>query len=198
MTDGQVGKIAELITATLRKVRGNFHSTDVQNALERSGSTIQEKFLKLFQELVEATAQALVRTVKVNRNRSQEEMLKALRFLIYMDPYVVSTIPVGQGEDVTVEFFKLDKSVSEDALALEYEKRGLVPDIYAQAAVNEADPNFTDAYPNSTYWKNDAGNWCRIEFQLDLNTRAVSVFGVNDMFCDTDKNHWFGGVRKIK
>lgn len=195
MTEGHIGKINELLAAGLRKARGNFRAPDVQLTLERCGPTIVERFIKSLEELVATTANAIVRTVKVNRNRSPKEMVAALGRVEYTTNSVVKIIPKGEGEDVTVEFFKLGKYVSDNDLDLEYQKRGLTPDPYAQAAVNEADPAFADEHPNGTHWKDEDGNWCFIAFDRVGDGRSVSV---NRSDGDWSGYWWFGGVRKSR
>ena len=164
ITEGHIGKINELNGAVLRKRGGNFHPSDVQLMLERSGSVLQDRFFSLVEELVIATTNVIIRTVKVNRSRSPKEMVVALNRAKYTDNSVVKIIPRGEVDEVTVEFFKLGKYVSDDDLAREYEKRGLTPDPYAQAAVNEADPAFADQHPNGTQWKDPNGRWCFVTF----------------------------------
>lgn len=195
MTEGHIGKINELLAAGLRKARGNFRAPDVQLTLECCGPTIVERFIKSLEELVATTANAIIRTVKVNRNRSPKEMVAALNRTEYTTNSVVRAIPKGEGEDVTVEFFKLGRYVSDDALALEYQKRGLTPDPYAQAAVNEADPAFADKHPNGANWKDEYGNWCFIAFLLLGGRRTV---GVGRSSHDWGDFWWFGGVRKSR
>ena len=193
ITEGHIGKINELNGAVLRKRGGNFRPTDVQLMLERSGSVLQDRFFSLVEELVIATANVIIRTVKVNRSRSPKEMVVALNRAEYTDNSVVKAIPRGEGDEVMVEFFKLDKYVSDDALALEYQKRGLTPDPYALAAVNEADPAFADEHPNGTHWKDENGNWCFVAFDRHGGKRSV---GVNRRNRDWRDHWWFGGVRK--
>lgn len=193
MTEGHIGKINELLAAGLRKKRGNFRAADVQLTLERCGPTIVERFITSLEELVATTANAIVRTVKVNRGRSPKEMVTALNRAEYTEKSVVKIIPRGEGEDVVVEFFKLGKYVSDDDLAREYEQRGLIPDPYAQAAVNEADPAFADERPNGTHWKDEDGNWCYIAFDRGGGGRFVDVDRGSGDWRD---RWWFGGVRK--
>jgi len=193
ITEGHIGKINELNGAVLRKRGGNFRPTDVQLMLERSGSVLQDRFFSLVEELVIATANVIIRTVKVNRSRSPKEMVVALNRAEYTDNSVVKAIPRGEGDEVMVEFFKLDKYVSDDALALEYQKRGLTPDPYALAAVNEADPAFADEHPNGTHWKDENGNWCFIACYRFDGERDVFV---DRLSRDWGGYWWFGGVRK--
>ena len=193
ITEGHIGKINELNGAVLRKRGGNFHPSDVQLMLERSGSVLQDRFFSLVEELVIATTNVIIRTVKVNRSRSPKEMVVALNRAKYTDNSVVKIIPRGEDDEATVEFFKLGKYVSDDDLAREYEKRGLTPDPYAQAAVNEADPVFADEHPNGTHWKDEDGNWCYVAFHRRVGKRVVGVYRNSRGW---DDSWWFGGVRK--
>ncbi len=135
------------------------------------------------------------RTAKVNRNRPPQEMITALNRGEHRHSSVVKIIPRGEGEEATVEFFTLDTWVSVSDLVLVFEARGLAPDPYAQAAVNEADPAFADEYPNGTQWKDDDGNFCYITFARNAGGRFVDVGSTDD---DWDGYWWFGGVRKSR
>ncbi len=133
---------------------------------------------------------------RVDRTRNPQQVLDATGRIQYTDKIVVATMPSGgQGvqENVTVEFFNLGKNVSDDELAKAYEERGLVPDPYAQAAVNEADPAFADEHPNGTHWKDADGKWCYAAFDRSVSERFVFVHRSGSDWAVV----WcFGGVRK--
>jgi hypothetical protein len=52
----------------------------------------------------------------------------------------------------------------DDDVMDEYRKRKLVPDFYAQAAVNEEDPAFADQYPNGAICQDKYGMYFSISF----------------------------------
>lgn len=134
--------------------------------------------------------------VTVNRDRTQQQALDATGRRQYTDSSVVATMPRGGigTETVTVEFFNLGRSASDDEVDRELEKRHLVSDPYAVAAVNEADPAFADKYPNSTHWKNANGKWFFAAFDCVVGGRIVGVYRSDD---DWDGCWWVGGVRKL-
>jgi hypothetical protein len=139
---------------------------------------------------------SIFRTVTVDRTRTPQQVLDATGRWQFTNSDVVATMPSGGTgvlENVTVEFFGECVS-NNDELAKTYEERGLVPDPYAQAAVNEADPAFADDHPNGTHWKDKDGNWCFITFDYDDDDRGVSVnrsSGQGGL-----DGWWFGGVKK--
>jgi hypothetical protein len=144
---------------------------------------------------VEAVSSMIVRHVKVNRNRTPQQVLDATGRKQYTDSKVVKAMPRGEDDETDVHFFKLGRYVSDADLEKEYELRGLKPaDPYSLAAVNEADPAFADEYPNGTHWKDTSGNWCYAAFgRWSDDERYVSVYR-ND--CGWDGDWWFAGLRK--
>ena len=195
ITKGQAGRIADRFMEHCYKNPASLPKDAVQQVLEDEGDQLTQEMFEALRKRVEACSGMIVRHAKVNRNRSPKEMVAALNRAEYTDNSVVKIIPRGEGDEVTVEFFKLGKWVSVNDLALEFEKRGLTPDPYAQAAVNEADPAFADEYPNGTQWKDENGNWCYIAFSLDGNGRYVDVYRRRDDWYDY---WWLGGVRKSR
>ena len=87
-------------------------------------------------------------------------------------------------EEAEVFFFKprpqaYDKNglISDDRLEAEYDFHDFKPaDPYAQAAVNEADPNFANDHPNGTHWKDKDGKWCFASFFRWLDEPRVHVY----------------------
>jgi hypothetical protein len=135
----------------------------------------------------------VIRIVKVNRNRTPQEVLDATKRNQYTDKAIVKTMPKGEGDEVEVTFFKLGRYISDADLAKEYEARGLRPDQYAQAAVNEADPGFADEHPNGSHWQRTDGGYNFLTFSRWNDERSV--------YCNRNDNAWndpwwFAGVRK--
>jgi len=147
-------------------------------------------------EVTEKRIVVAVTVNRVDRTRDPQQALDATGRRQYTDSDVVATMPsggTGVSENVTVEFFRLGKYVSDDELAKAYEERGLVPNPYAQAAVNEADPEFADEYPNGTHWKDEDDKWCFVAFNRRDVGRDVYVDRYDYVWNDY---WWFGGVRK--
>ena len=199
MTDGQIDKIVDNVRAGLRKRCNDFKSADVQQALKKGQldkKIIQATETALEEAMIQVANNTIKRTVKVDRSLTPQQVLDATKRRQYTNSAVVVTMPssgTGVEENVTVEFFQIGKNISDDKLAKTYKERGLVPDPYAQAAVNEADPAFADKYPNGTHWKDVNGNWCFAAFDRDVGERFVNVYRVD---LDWDVSWWFGGVRK--
>lgn len=195
ITDGQIGKTQELLGAVLRKHASELPSNTVHDVLTSEGSFLQADFLAIMRQRVEQRAKTIVRKVVVKRGRTPQQVLDATKRTQYTDQSVVATMPTnGTGlKNVIVEFFRLSRWVSDADLAREYEERGLTPDPYAQAAVNEADPAFADKHPNGTHWQDAKGNWCLVTFNRFDDGRRVSVNRNSD---DWGGGWWFAGVRK--
>lgn len=146
--------------------------------------------------VAETPTDMISRRVRVNRNRTpQQEALYATKQCQYTYKEAVG-IPKREGEEVEVFFFRIGRLISDDDLQKEYDRRGLVPDPYAQIAVNEADPAFADDHPNATHWKDSDGKWCYSAFgQRYVYGREVSfyrlAYGWDDFW-------WFAGVRKYQ
>lgn len=139
----------------------------------------------------------LTRTVTVNRSLAPQHLLGLTGRKQYTDKSVVATMPsLGTGvERIQVEFFKLNRWISDNDLVKEYQQRGLIPDPYAQTQVNINDPAFADAHPNGTYWQDSDNKWCFVNFDWDENyTHDVCVDHNGAGGWAT--NWWFGGVRK--
>jgi len=195
MTDGQIDKIADNVRAALRKIRRNFSSVNIQQALEsgRLDAEILPAVKDVLERVIAEVTDIVIRTVTVNYDLTPHQLLNLTNRRQHTDQSVVATMPhTGTGtEQVQVEFFKLNNSpIRNNDLEKEYQHRGLTPDPYAQAQVNIDDPNFANNYPNSTHWKDASGNWCIVNFN-NCGDRLVGVY--SSVWADY---FWFGGVRK--
>lgn len=132
------------------------------------------------------------RTVRVDRSRAPRQMLSATGRTNLSNQEVIECIPRKRGMKVTVEFFRFDCGRSDDELEQEFARRGLAPDPYAVAAVNEADPSLADEYPNGTYWKR-YGCGYHLDFWRDVGVRLVIV---RTRRLTLQGYFWFGGVSK--
>ena len=197
MTDGQIENAVNKLRDAMRKHRSEITSDVAQQVLgvENLGMML----FAPFREHVEMVSNYIVRTAKVNRNRSQQEAIEATGRAQYTDRKVVDAMPKGEGDEVEVVFFKPDLSerngyISDDDLEKEFELRGLKPaDPVSVATVNEADPAFADEKPHGTHWKDAEGNWCCATFDRWNVERKVYV---NRYDYDWSGHWWFAGVRK--
>jgi len=141
----------------------------------------------------------ITRTVEVNYDLTPQEALDGLKVRQQIDKSAVASMPANSTgvKTVTVEFFQLNFPVeNNDSLANQYASRNLVPDPYAQVAVNTADPAFRDKYHNSTHWKNKNGDWCQMStYYGGSQCNIVNVYCHDNGF---DPGTWFGGVHKQK
>ncbi len=192
ITQGQIGKLQDLLGAGLRK--SDLLSDPSQKVIETQGEALVADMVAAFRKRVDAMSDIIVRQVKVDRSRSPQAVLEATGRKQYVTDEVVAAMPRGEGDEVDVYFFKLDRYVSDDELEKEYELRGLKPaDPYSQAAVNEVDSVFADEHPNGTHWKGAKGKWCFASFRRWRGGRDVDVSRFDDGWSD----YWFfAGVRK--
>ncbi len=193
VTEGQIGKLNQNLTARLLKHKNELPSNLFQQVL--GDETLLDEMYASILKRVDAISNLIIRKVKVNRNRSPKEMLDATGRKQYTDSGVVAKMPKGEGEETEVFFFNLGRFVNDNDLEKEYDLRGLKPaDPYSQAAVNEADPAFADKYPNGTHWKDANGKWCFAAFgRWGGDGRRVDVSRIGN---DWGDGWWFAGVRK--
>lgn len=197
MTDGQIENVVGKLRDAMRKHRSEITLDVAQQVL--GVENLGMMMFTPFRERAEAVSNFIVRTAKVNRNRSQQEAIEATGRAQYTDRKVVDAMPKGEGDEVEVVFFKPDLSkrngfISDDDLEKEFDLRGLKPaDPISVAAVNEADPAFADEKPHGTHWKDAKGNWCCATFSRWDDEREVHVYRDGDGW---DDFWWFAGVRK--
>lgn len=197
MTSGQIENIIEKFRAAMRK-----HCRDINTDVVQQVLGIENLGMELYavvRKHAERFSNMIVRRVKVNRSQTQKQVLDATGRRQYVTDSVVKTMPRDGDGETEVVFFKPDPEVykhgwiSNDDVAKEYDKHGLEPDPYAQAKVNEDDPDFADTHPNACQWKDVDGNWCHAAFYRWYDERYVRVFRHDDAWHD----YWFfAGVRK--
>jgi hypothetical protein len=197
MTDGQIENAVSKLRDAMRKHRAKIKSDVAQQVL--GVENLGMMMFTPFRERAEVISNLIVRKVKVNRGRSQQEAIEATGRAQYTDRKVVDAMPLGEGDEVEVVFFKPDLStrngfITDDDLEKEFELLGLKPvDPVSLAAVNEADPAFADLKPHGTHWKDAKGNWCFATFHRWDDERGV---GVRRLDNDWDGYWWFAGVHK--
>jgi hypothetical protein len=176
MTSNQVNKLVEIFRSHVQKHGADFISKDVQVALE--SKDLPSAIFAPFRTLVEAQAEILTRTVQVNRDQSPLTAFESLTsHTQFLNKTVVAGIPLGTEEEVTLHFFPIRKHMTCDQYAAALESRGLKPDPMAQAAFNQANPDFADKYPNGTQWQNKVGKFCCAVWGVWRGNRAVHVNG---------------------
>ena len=142
----------------------------------------------------------IVRRVKVNRTLTPMQVIDATGRTRCVDERVVATMPMGDGDEVDVVFFKPEPDeytmpgfMSNDGLKEALKRRGLTPDPRAQAKVNEEDPAFADEKPNATQWQDSEGRYCYVAFLRWLGGRVVYVNRFDDVWRGL---WWLAGLRK--
>ncbi len=119
-----------------------------------------------------------------------KELVKEKGFTLYAYNEVVENLPKKQ--EGVLEFFKLDRYVSEYDLEKEYTQRDLIPaDPYHLIATSTE--RLDEMKFVATHWKDAKGNWCCAAFRRWGDEREVNVLR-NDY--DWLDRWWFAGVRK--
>ncbi len=190
ITDGQIGKAAEVLSAALRKHRGEFKSNIAQQVL--GVPELAKDLIAVWRNYYEKFSNMITRIVKVELKRTPEQAIAATKRNKYFDDKVVEAMPRAKNGEAQVVFFKIGHTVTDEELEVEYASRNLRPaDPFTLAAVNEADPAFADEHPNSTHWKDAHGKWCYIAFYRWRDGRRVNVARDDD---DWDDDWWFAGL----
>lgn len=187
---GQIDRLCELFASVVRKAR--LKQKPAQVVIKQQGKSLAKDLLAVFKKYVDEATNLIFRTVTVNRKLTPQQMLDATGCTQYKDPAVVSTMPREGGRRVRMVFFKEGRFLSPTDLAKAFENRRLRPDLYTQAVINQADPEFAKKYPNGAQWKDPDGNYCYIAFdRWDGDERRVDVYRRDDDWGDF---WWFGGV----
>jgi len=199
LSSGQIVKLTDLIIAGLRKDGANLPLDVCQVVIEKEGGEIVKAVVHDFRKRVEIRMKMIVRRVKVNRTLKSMDVIDATGRNKYVDDKIVATMPRGEGEEVVFAFFKPEPweytrpwYISDSDLEKALDRRGLKPDPYAQAKVNEDDPAFADQHPNGTHWK-DGESYNFATFYRWRGRRGVYV-DRRDM--EWNGFWFFGGSRK--
>ncbi len=96
---------------------------------------------------------AIIRRVRVKRDRTLQEALDATGGRQHINPNVLVTAPTGVSEDVEVIFIPLGHFMSDKGVDKFIPAGYRLADPWELAAVNEEDPAFADKYPNFTHWQ---------------------------------------------
>lgn len=197
-TGEQIGKLADIVTARLKKYSNQFSSIHFQEILS-DYKLIDEIHASVCRRIlrIEARTGMIVRIVKVYRTRSNREALNATRRHQYLNLSVVDNAPQAKDKEAEVVLFKLAPHITSCScsdLDKEYNLRGLSPaDLQTICALNEQDPSFADEYPNCTQWKNKEGNDCYASFRCVDGKRGA---GIDENTFGWSDDWWFVGLRK--
>jgi len=145
ITNEQIGKILDLLTAGLRK--SNIQSGPTQQIIKTQGKELVSEFVCSLLNRTEAISDFIVR-----------------RFVFR-----------ASDDDCVVEmfFFKLGHFVDDDKLEKEYELRGFIPAASnLLRLVNDAEPSLWNQHPNCTHWKDSKGKWRYIAFRSSTGERG--------------------------
>lgn len=139
----------------------------------------------------------ITRHVKVDRSRTAAQAIEATGRAVVspsatFEP-ILATASMEGPEEVDVHFFGLDYDPTPIQLAVEYETRGLKPDLAAQAAVNEDDPVFADERPNGLQWVSKRGESYFVLFFREEHEYHIHLWDSDHRW---RKGWLFGGVRK--
>lgn len=193
ITESQIGKVVELISAKLRK--SGLPKEAVQHVLKTQGGELAEEFLARFCGCVELQSDWITRAVTVDRTRSPQQVLDGIGRKQTGKRDVVATMPKGTGDTVKVVFFPLSCCASDDQVESELAKRGLVAcDPLSLAQVNADDPAFADSHKNFTQWRDKDGRWCYAVFATYCDGRTVYVG--HDGYMGVRETWWVAGLRR--
>ena len=197
MTHGQIEEVLDKLRDVMCDHRFEIPSAVVQQVLNQvlGAEKLGRILFTTFREQVETVSYHIVRRVKVNRNRTQQEALDATNRTQNIDREVVCCMPIGEGDEVEVVFFKPEPweysdidYMSDDDLKMALKRRKLKNDPMAIIAVNEADPTFADENPHGALWEDFQGNLYFIMFRrCRVNVGHSTACWHYDL--------WFGGVR---
>lgn len=164
LSPSQIAKLQEMLGSSLRK--SNPFSDEAQDFIENSWDELKQAIesacVAVIRQMLDHKRNTIIVEVDVNYDRSQQQMLDALSRWQHIDASIVPEIPCqhrGQ-ERVVFEFFRLNRYASDKEVEQERTERGLVRDVYAQAAVNEANPVFAHSHPNGVSWKDSKDHLC--------------------------------------
>lgn len=124
---------------------------------------------------------------------SFQELLDSTKRIQYTEKEIVESVKTHKPQDI--EFFKLDKYVSDDQLEVEYVNRGLVPAhpyaliLYSKDYEEEIDKKLYVC----THWKDSNGKWCYAAFVRWHGERSVYVYRYDFGWYGY---WWFAGLRK--
>ena len=150
MTGQQIDKAVANYRAMLVKHSPNYQSAAVQKVLGSADFAKAQSII--FRDRVEVVSSLITRTAPVNRGRTAKEAMLATGRKPYLNETELAGIPIGSGDTVTMSFYRFGRRIAANKLDEGLAEVGLklIFDPVGQAAINEADPDFADKYPNAT------------------------------------------------
>lgn len=134
----------------------------------------------------------IVKTVKVNRSRTNMEAVNATGRVQSLSNIVVEEMPTSTEEEMEIYFVPFKKTLSPSALEKAVDKVGCkLVDPVALCATNESDSEFADKYPNATQWRDKNGKVCYAAFAQLLLHKKRGVVVRQDEYHWEDE--WFFG-----
>jgi len=201
LSPSKIGKFQEMFGAALRKAEYLFDD-EAQQIIENDWNELCPELESACVAAINKVRERKRNTIvvvakKVDYTRTPLLAIQATRRTENLTNSVVATMPrraEGMVENLPVVFFKLGRNVTAEELEREYEHRGLVPDPYAQAAINEQDSAFADEHPNGTQWGRESNASSCLSFHRWGDGRR-RVYCGRDV-SSWDGRWWFAGVRK--
>lgn len=200
----QIDEVVANYRATLKECAGKFDSEIVRTVLERSEFVDEQlaillRYMEVFNDLI------VHHRVKVDRHRTSQEALDAAATgrRPFTDRNVVNEMPVGEGDEVDVVYFKpkpweytRPSYISNEDLEKALRRRNLRNDPRAVMADNENNYAFTDDHPHGVvgHWEDTDGTWGPyVIFEHWCGERS---FGLGRGNRGWDGDCLFAGVRK--
>lgn len=136
----------------------------------------------------------IIRRFSVDRGKTQTEMIRALGRKEHVEIEALATMPTNGPGEGELYFFLAKKNTSASDLSVEFERRNLEQDYFAQIQVNIDDPTFADEHFNGMYWEDDRGRFFYAAFCKDQDGREVLVGSDHGEWDDAPC--WFAGRKK--
>ncbi|MEJ0001638.1 MAG: hypothetical protein WDN09_00385 [bacterium] len=106
ITEGQIGKICEILASSSAQEQKSFANEPTQKVLEQNAEALVDELEPIIHKYIDAQSNMIVRHVQVNRKRAPQEALDATGRKQYVSNDVVANMPKGEGEETDVFFFK--------------------------------------------------------------------------------------------
>jgi len=202
ISEGQIGKICELISTRLRKTL--IQRKPLQIVLETEAVLMVDKIVTILTNMIRKKSDYFIYRVIVNRKRPPINALlnyahKHYESMDCVNLDIIKEIPYGKKEGTEdIYLFYMDHYTTN--WESEYEVRGLKPaDLFAIVSLNDTN------YPlpeNITRWKGKNGQWCYCSFcklATATGVRAVVSNDIESYVKDSPLHpHWlFVCVRKL-
>lgn len=167
--DGITKEEAEALFGNQAELKLRLANIGTGKPLEQGKSTPPAKF--------KTPDGTIIRNIKVNRTLTGKQAVNATGRKKYVSDAVVDAMPSGTELEMEVHLVPLKRYVGaakldEELAALGYK----MIDPIANCALNEAEPELADKYPNGVQWKDAGGKFCYALFRRDLDDgRCVYV-----------------------